>query len=237
MILKTDFVQKSDLGQLFYLLPFLICLTLISLRDSETYSYIFELLPILGRTMPYFILTLLLTLVYKLRGGSLSQLGLCWPYYPGKSKQQIIISIVLLAFSILALRIFLAVADDSITALFPKNIARENLLLNNTALLFGLLPVMWLVVIGEEVLIRGLLMNYLANFFGNTTKAWFFAIIVSAIVFGLAHMGKGPGAAIGSGLGGLAYGIGYYYSRKNLWPVIIAHCAGNTLGFVGAYFG
>jgi len=213
-MLNTNFFQKSDLGQLFYLLPFLILLTLISLRDSETYSFIFELLPMLGRTMPYFIFTLLLTSVYKLRGGNLSQLGLCWPHYPDNSKRQIFTRIVLLAFSILALRIFFAVADDPITELFPKNIPRENLLLNNTALLIGLLPVMWLVVIGEEVLIRGLLMNYLAKLFGNTAMAWGIAIIVSAIVFGLAHMGKGPGAAIGSGIGGLAYGIGYYYSRK-----------------------
>lgn len=236
-MLNTTFVQKSDCGQLFYLLPFLIFLSLISLRDSETYSFIFELLPVLGRTMPHFILTLLLTLVYKLRGGSLSQLGLCWPYYPDESKQQIFTRIILLAFSILALRVFFAVASDPITDLFPENIPRENLLQNNTALLIGLMPVMWFVVIGEEVLIRGLLMNYLAKLFGNTTKAWIIAIIVSAIVFGLGHMGKGPGTAIGSGLGGLAYGIGYYYSRKNLWPVIVAHCSGNTLGFVGAYFG
>jgi membrane protease YdiL (CAAX protease family) len=80
-------------------------------------------------------------------------------------------------------------------------------------------------------------MNYLAQLFGYATKAWIIAIIVSAVVFGLAHMGKGPCAAICSGLGGLALGIGYYYSRKNLWPVIVAHCAGNTLGFVGTYFG
>lgn len=235
-MLNTNFIKKSDYGQLLYLLPFLLFLALIHLRDSENYSYIFELLPVLGRTMPYFILTLLLTLVYQLRGGSLSQLGLCWPSYPEKSKRQVLILIIFLALSILALRIFFGVAAEPLTSLFPK-IPRENLLLNNTALLIGLLPVMWLIVIGEEVLIRGLLMNYLANLFGNTSKAWILAIIVSAIIFGMGHMGKGPGAAISSGLGGLAYGFGYYYSRKNLLPVIIAHCAGNTLGFVGAYFG
>lgn len=236
-MLKTDFIQKGDAGQLFYLIPFLILLLLIQVRDSEAYSYVFESLPVLGRTMPYFIFTALLTWVYKLRGGSLRQLGLCWPHHPEKSQQQIIIRILLLALSILALRIFFAVVDDPLTGLFPKTSARENLLFNNTALLIALLPVMWLFVIGEEVLVRGLLMNYLARRFGSSAKAWFFAIIVSAIVFGLGHMGKGPGAAIASGLGGLAYGMGYYYSRKNLWPVIIAHCAGNTIGFVGAYFG
>jgi len=234
-MLNTKFIKKNDYGQLFYLLPFIVFLALIHLRDSENYSYIFELLPVLGRTMPYFILTLFLTLVYKLRGGSLSQLGLCWPYSPVKSNQQVLTRIILLALSILALRILCGIAADPVTSLFPK-IPRENLLLNNMALLIGLLPVMWLIVIGEEVLIRGLLMNYLAKLFGSTTKAWVLAIIISAIVFGLGHMGKGPGAAISSGLGGLAYGFGYYYSRKNLLPVIMAHGAGNTVGFVGAYF-
>lgn len=236
LMLNTSFVKKSELGQLLYLLPFLIFLTLINLRNSESYSFIFTSLPVLGRTMPFFILTLLLTLVYKLRGGNLSQLGLCWPHYPEKLKRQVFIRIVLLALSIFALRIFFAVVSDPITDMFPS-IPRENLLHNNIDLLIGLLPVLWLVVIAEEVLFRGLLMNYLAKLFGNTAKAWVIAIILSAIVFGLGHMGKGPGAAIGSGLGGLAYGIGYYYSRKNLWPVIVAHCAVNTIGFIGAYFG
>lgn len=235
-MLNSNFVKKSDFGQVFYLLPCFLLLILINLRNSQAYSYMFDLLPVLGRTMPYFIFTLVLTLVYKLRGGSLTQLGLVWPNSPEKSTRQIWTRIVLLALSIFALRIFFAVVSDPLTDLLPS-IPRENLLLDNTALLIGLLPILWLVVIGEEVLMRGLLMNYLAKLFGDTGKAWVIAIIVSAIVFGLAHMGKGPGAAIGAGFGGLAYGIGYYYSGKNLWPVIVAHFAVNTIGFIGAYFG
>ena len=79
-------------------------------------------------------------------------------------------------------------------------------------------------------------MNYLARVFGGTTKGWLFAVLISSIVFGLFHAGKGPVGMIGSGFGGLVYGLGYFLLRKNLWPVITAHCAGNTIGFVGAYF-
>jgi membrane protease YdiL (CAAX protease family) len=43
------------------------------------------------------------------------------------------------------------------------------------------------VVIGQEVLFRELFMNYLANKFGSTTKAWMAAIAVSSIIFGLGH--------------------------------------------------
>ncbi|GAB5413541.1 MAG: hypothetical protein Cons2KO_11440 [Congregibacter sp.] len=236
-MLKTEFVQKSDLGQLFYLFPFFILLVLLEGRDSATFSAYFDVLPVLGRTVPFFIFTILLVSVFIVRGGSLSQRGLRWPHYPEKSTQQVIVRIAFLAFSILVLRILFAAAAEPLTEAFPKTIPNDNPLRDNTALLIGLLPIMWMVVIGEEVLIRGLLMNYLARLFGDSAVAWILAIIVSAIVFGLGHMGKGPGAAMGSGFGGLAYGLGYYFSRKNLLPVILAHCAANTLGFIGAYFG
>jgi membrane protease YdiL (CAAX protease family) len=228
-------IQQRDYGQALYLLPFIFFLILMKLRDSATYGGIFEILPVLGRTMPYFCLSVLLVGAFIYRGGNLKQLGMCWPQ-TDKTKFQIIMMIVLSALVILAMRILVAIAIEPFLEFLPAKISRNSPLAGNFPLLLGLLPMMWLVVIGEEILVRGLLMNYLAKMFGDTTKAWLLAIFISAIVFGLGHIGKGLASMIGSGLGGLVYGLGYFLFRKNLWPVILAHCMGNTIGFFGAYF-
>jgi membrane protease YdiL (CAAX protease family) len=230
----TD-TQHPDYGQALYCLPFFIFYTLITLRNSTTYGHVFELLPVLGRTMPYFCLSVLLVGVFIYRGGSLKQLGLCWPEN-NKTKSKMVIWIILWAIVVLAMRIFIAIAAEPILEFLPQKISRTPPLVDDLSLLLSLLPMMWLVVIGEEILFRGLFMNYLAKKLGDTRIAWLIAILISAAVFGLGHMGKGPAAIIGSGLGGLVYGLGYYFARKNLWPVILAHCTGNTIGFIGAYF-
>lgn len=228
-------IHARDYGQFLYLFPFVIFYSLLTMRNSATYGYIFELLPVLGRTMPYLCLDILLVGVFKYRGGSLKQLGLCWPE-SDKTKFKMIIWIVVGAIVVLAMRILIGVSLGPLLEFLPPKISRTNDLAGNLTLLISILPLMWVVVIGEEVLTRGLLMNYLAKIFGDTTKAWLLAIVISAVVFGLCHMGKGPAAAISSGFGGLVYGLGYFIFRKNLWPVILAHCSGNTIAFVGVYF-
>ncbi|HEX5754905.1 MAG TPA: CPBP family intramembrane glutamic endopeptidase [Arenimonas sp.] len=227
--------QQRDAGAILYLLPFVAFALLMKARDSETYAYVFEWLPVLGRTIPSFCLSALLLWVFLLRGGSLARLGLSWPNFDTTRLQQIR-WILYWAVAILVMRVLVAVAAGPLLELLPPKISRSLPLAGDLALLLTLLPIMWLIVIGEEVLIRGLLMGYLARLFGDTTRSWLLAAVISALVFGLGHMGKGEAAMLGSGLGGLVYGFGYLLCRKNLWPVILAHGAGNTIGFVGAYF-
>ncbi|MFT4807462.1 MAG: hypothetical protein ACI9LX_000781 [Paraglaciecola sp.] len=211
---NTLSIQQRDYGQGLYLLPFVIFTILLMARNSESYGHIFNLIPVLGRTIPYFCLSVLLVCVYKYRGGSLAQLGMCWPK-TNKTKSKTVMWVVLWAIVILALRVFVAIAAEPLLELLPPKLSRTNPLVGDVTLLFNLLPVMWLVVIGEEVLFRGLLMNYLAKLFGDTTTAWLIAILISALLFGLGHIGKDPAAMLGSGLGGLAYGLGYFLARKN----------------------
>lgn len=228
-------VQSRDYGMSLYLLPFGVFAILLAMRDSEAYAYIFESLPVLGRTIPFFLLNSLLLFVFMLRGGSLERLGICWPKI-NRTKFGMTRWILYWAVGLLLMRIFVAVASEPLLDLLPPKVSRDTPLFGNLALMVTLLPVMWLIVIGEELVLRGLLMSFLARTFGDTTSSWLLAALISAVIFGLGHFGKGPAAVIGSGLGGLVYGLGYLLCRKNLWPVILAHCAVNTIGFVGAYF-
>jgi membrane protease YdiL (CAAX protease family) len=232
---NTRDIQPRDYGKGLYLLPFFVFALLILLRNSDTYAYLFELLPVLGRTIPYFCLSVLLLGVFMYRGGSLQQLGLCWPKID-KNKFALLKWIFLSALAILVLRIVVGVASGPLMEMLPPKVSRTSPLVDNLSLLIALLPAMWLVVVAEEVLIRGLLMRFLVSVLGDTTKGWLLAVLISAVIFGLGHIGKGPAGMIGSGLGGLVYGLGYVLFRKNLWPVILAHCTGNTIGFVSAYF-
>ena len=233
---NTFDMPRRDYGAVLYLLPFAVFALLMTLRDSETYAHVFEWLPVVGRTLPFFFLSALLLWVFTFRGGRLQRLGVAWPDN-NRTRLQQIRWILFWAAVLLVLRVLVAVGSGPLLELLPPKISRSSPLAGNLVLLLTLLPAMWLIVIGEEVLIRGLLMGYLARLFGDTTKSWLLAVLISAVVFGLGHMGKGEAAALGSGLGGLVYGLGFLLCRKNLWPVILAHAAVNTLGFVGSYLG
>lgn len=226
---------QRDYGRSLYLLPFGVFAGLLAMRESDAYGPLFELLPVLGRTIPFFCLSALLLWVFTFRGGSLAQLGFCWPRSDRTTFQKTR-WILYWAVALLVMRILVTVAAQPLLELLPPKPSRDSPLAGNLTLLLSLLPVMWLIVIGEEMLIRGLLMRFLARLFGDTTQSWVFAALLSSLVFGLGHMGKGEAAVIGAGLGGLVYGLGYLWCGKNLWPVIAAHCAVNTIGFVGAFF-
>ena len=234
---KFKNAMQQNGGKVLYVFPFLLFVILLKLRNAESYSHFFELLPIFGRTLPYFCLTVLVTAVFIYRGGTLAEIGLCWPKNNKKMLQKCV-SIFLWALAILALRIIIQIALQPILDSFPEHRSKTQmyLLQGNLGLLLTLLPIMWAIVVAEEVLMRGFFIHYLLKVFGNTGLAWMLAILISSLVFGLFHAGKGPAAMISSGFAGLAFGLGYFF-RKNLWPVIIAHSAGNTLGFLGAYSG
>lgn len=209
----TNGIQRRDYGVGLHLLPFGVFALLLTMRESAAYGHIFELLPVLGRTIPYVCLAALLLWVFIFRGGSLQQIGICWPKINKikleMTKFKALRWIFYWAAALLAMRIFVAVAAEPLLELLPAKIPRSTPLAGNLPLLLTLLPLMWLVVIGEEVLCRGLLMRFLAKQFGDTTKSWLLAAVISALIFGLGHMGKGPAAALGSALGGLVYGLGY----------------------------
>jgi membrane protease YdiL (CAAX protease family) len=91
------------------------------------------------------------------------------------------------------------------------------------------------IVFAEEVLYHGLLMNYLDNNFGGTPKACMAAIVISSIILGLVHFWKGQHGMMNSTIGTFVFACGCYFSEKNLWPPILAHCVGNIMGYISLY--
>lgn len=106
----------------------------------------------------------------------------------------------------------------------------------NTVAFAGWLLIAW--VVGgfiEELLFRGFLMNRLWRLFGATTLAWIPALLLQAVLFGLLHYNRGLFAFIFTATGALIFGLVYLLAKRNLWPLIIAHGAWNTIAIWGVY--
>jgi membrane protease YdiL (CAAX protease family) len=101
-------------------------------------------------------------------------------------------------------------------------INRTEPLMEILTLTLALLPPMLCVVIGEQILFRRLFINYLANKFTSTTKAWMAAILISSIIFGLGHFWKDHHGTMSPSIGWNNFPGGFYFSGINLWPPIIA---------------
>jgi membrane protease YdiL (CAAX protease family) len=89
---------------------------------------------------------------------------------------------------------------------------------------------------GEEMLFRGFVLTRLETALGQTKVALILAVILQAILFGIAHYKQGPSGIILTGVIGLI--MGTFYARfRNLWQLIIAHSLIDTASLVALYMG
>jgi membrane protease YdiL (CAAX protease family) len=58
-----------------------------------------------------------------------------------------------------------------------------------------------------------------------------------ALLFGWGHNTQGPAGLLLNIYDGLAFGVLYLASGRNLWLTVIQHGLGNTLGFILIYLG
>jgi membrane protease YdiL (CAAX protease family) len=90
---------------------------------------------------------------------------------------------------------------------------------------------------GEELFWRGYLMNRVADVFGRSRAAWIGSLAVISIAFGLAHGYQGLTGWIEEGLAGLALGVMYLRTGRNLAVPIVAHGVCDTVDMVLIFFG
>ena len=90
---------------------------------------------------------------------------------------------------------------------------------------------------GEEVVYRGFLMNRAAEMTTGSNAAWITAVVVSAIVFGFAHIDWGIVGIVQTTLMGVALSISYLVVKRNLWVLVLAHACIDTLLLVQLYLG
>jgi uncharacterized protein len=140
---------------------------------------------------------------------------------------------IMVSFTLLSLLIQLAFPNAQ------QDLSRNDIMRGNLPnLILNVVAIWFTAGFVEELLWRGYLMNRLVDLQGKETKlAWVISVVGSAIIFGLGHTYQGLGGVIRITVSGLLIGTAFLATRRNLWPLIIAHAVLDTIGFVQIYFG
>lgn len=108
----------------------------------------------------------------------------------------------------------------------------------NLPVFLVLLAFTWpLAAVGEEIVYRGYVLNRLADLFGRSKMGWGISIMLSALMFSLAHGVYDLWFILITSLYGLLLGGLYLISRCNLSLSIIVHGVGITITTTLAFLG
>ena len=118
----------------------------------------------------------------------------------------------------------------------PGNARFEGIRGNVFALMAWLFVAWTLAAFGEEMVFRGYLMNRISDLVGNGRTGWISALVVSSLIFGVAHGYQGLAGVIGSAEIGLLLGALYLLNRRNLWMNIFCHGCVDSISLVWLYF-
>lgn len=103
--------------------------------------------------------------------------------------------------------------------------------------LAGLLIVWTFASFGEELSYRGYLLTRAADVFGRSNLAYWAAMILVSLLFGLGHYYKGPSGVLDSTYSGFVLGGIFLLSGRNLWTPILAHGIADTVAVVAVFMG
>jgi len=120
----------------------------------------------------------------------------------------------------------------------PPDYSRFAALRGDPKLLAMTLAIAWgTAAFGEEMLVRGFLLNRLAEAWGRSRAAWIGALFASSALFGLAHFYQGLSGMLLTGTIGLVFGTVYLAVGRNLWVTILAHGMIDTISLIALYAG
>jgi len=173
----------------------------------------------------------------KLRGESWADFGLSFKSVSWRQGLRTI------AVSILVL--VLGVTGFVLGSIIMANISGmpESADLSGYEYLKGNLGVLFLVLIGvyivssfgEEVIYRAFLINRISELGPASKTGTVAAVVLSSIIFGLAHYEWGPMGIVQTTFMGLALGTSYVFLKKRLWVLILAHAYMDTVLILQIY--
>jgi hypothetical protein len=106
----------------------------------------------------------------------------------------------------------------------------------NFASFFILFLIMWVfAAFGEEFLFSGYYMKHLAEFFGDSDKAWLISAVLLSVYFGISHNYQGTSGMIAVGLASTIFFFTFYKNRTNLALLVFAHGFYDTIGLTLIY--
>jgi membrane protease YdiL (CAAX protease family) len=118
-----------------------------------------------------------------------------------------------------------------------SDMSSYNYLKDNIWMLFLTLGGVYIVsAFGEEVIYRAFLINRIAELGLSGKAGKIIVVILSSIIFGLAHYSWGIVGVVQTSFMGLALGFSYIYLKKRIWVLILAHVYMDTILMLQLYF-
>jgi membrane protease YdiL (CAAX protease family) len=117
-----------------------------------------------------------------------------------------------------------------------RDLQRFTEVAGNVPALMTLLLFSWtFAAFGEELAYRVVLFRGIAFALGDSRLATWVALIIQALIFGIAHAYQGPVGVISATASGLVFGALIVSCRGSIWPAAIAHGGNNTIGIATLY--
>ncbi|MEL6369802.1 MAG: CPBP family intramembrane glutamic endopeptidase [Pseudomonadota bacterium] len=176
------------------------------------------------------------------RNISLSKIGLVpvrWPKGVLLILPQTILAFVVILTSGIGIALLGEALNIGIfTAEQPDPQLRWGKLEGNTPLFLFWLAILWFAGPAEELVFRGYMISRLRDVLGNSAVAIVVSIVLPALIFGLGHVYYlGWRGLFVTGMIGVTLGVLFLVYRRNIWPLMIAHAAVNSLVFTAQYLG
>jgi membrane protease YdiL (CAAX protease family) len=167
----------------------------------------------------------------KLRGEDCSHFGLSFKIPTVKEAlKNVGLSLVVFVLAMLGFVIGSIVMANITGIPEPSDMSAYDYLKDNIGLLLlSLIGIYIVSSFGEEVVYRGFLITRITELSGNTKWGRIIAVLISAIIFGFAHYGWGPMGIVQTFFMGLALGICYFWLKRKLWILILAHAYMDTI--------
>jgi len=89
----------------------------------------------------------------------------------------------------------------------------------------------------EEVVYRGLMVDRLARLFGGGRRGRVLGALACGVPFGLVHYEWGVGGILLTAVMGSTQGLMFLATRRNLWPLVVAHAGLDLILLTYAYLG
>ena len=231
-LLKTNKFAKIAEIVLVFLIAFLFIKAFSTNNDSDL---------LYNQIVIWFANIIMLSIVFlglKLRKQSLSHFGFSFKKFNWKfGLKTFIQSIVVFILALIGFIIGSIIMANIIGIPESSDMSNYDYLKDNIWMLLLTLSGVYVVAsFGEEVIYRAFLINRISELGLNTKTGKVIVVIMSAIVFGLAHYNWGLMGIVQTTFMGLALGFSYIYLKKRIWVLIIAHAYMDTILMLQLYF-
>ncbi len=175
----------------------------------------------------------------RLRGQGWGDLGLRWKEATGRPWWKTCILVIAVALGAATVFMVGAIIMGAITGVPEQaDMSGYTFLKGNVGLFLLTMAGVYIVSsLGEEIVYRAFLMRRIAEISGETQGAWHLALVIAALVFGLAHYSWGVTGIVQTTLMGAFLGWTYLRFGRNLWINVLAHAVLDTILMGQVFFG